>query len=73
MSLDKKKEQLNESFIDFTNDQIRALEATKTDYEFDMLMYDYVEDHNYKHFIREGASEKDARMMAKKNRKQAGG
>ena len=73
MSLDKKKEALHETYIDFSNDQIRALEATKTDREFDALMYDYVEDHNYKWFLAEGMSDKDARKKAKMNRRKAGG
>lgn len=72
-SLDNKKSQLQESYIDFTNEQIRALESTTSDAQFDKLMYDYVEDHNYKWYVSEGMSDGQAKSKARMNRKKAGG
>ena len=72
-SLEQKKQQLNESYIDFSNDQIRMLESTKTDEEFDQMMYALVEQHNIKWYIAEGMSESEARNKARSNRRKAGG
>ena len=72
-SLEQKKQQLNESYIDFSNDQIRMLESTKTDEEFDQMLYAFVEKHNIDWYISEGMSEGEARSKARANRRKAGG
>ena len=53
--------------------KIRMLEAAKTEAEFDKMMYDLVEDHNYKWFLSEGLSDSEARARAAMNRRKAGG
>lgn len=72
-SLEQKKQQINESYIDFTNDQIRMLESTKTDEEFDAMMYAFVEQQNIQWYISEGMSEGEAKAKARMNRKKSGG
>ena len=72
-SLNKKKEQYQDSYIDFSNDQIRALDNAKTEEEFDKLMFDYVEQHNYNWYREEGLDHGEAMARAKSVRKNAGG
>ena len=71
MSLDKRKEQFKDSYINFSNDQIRNLEATKSVEEFDRLMFDYVEQENIGWYISEGMSEGEAIVKARALRKKA--
>ena len=72
-SLNKRKEQFKDSYINFSNDQIRNLEATKSVEEFDKLMFDYVEQENIGWYIQEGMSEGEATAKARALRKKAGG
>lgn len=73
-SLDQKKLQLKEgTYIDFTPDQRRLLESAKTDAEFDDIMYNIVEEHNFEWYISEGIPEAAARQQAQMNRKKSGG
>ena len=72
-SLNKRKEQFKDSYINFSNDQIRSLEDTKTVEEFDTLMFDYTEQHNIGWYIQEGMPEGEAVAKARALRKKAGG
>lgn len=71
--LDKKKEQFKDSYINFSNEQIRNLEATKSEEEFDAMMFDYVEQENIGWYIQEGMTEGEAVAKARMLRKKAGG